>query len=113
MSAPDPPETTDPPRLNIELIEADSFEEVNANFKVVTDYIESLHREVIKHAEVTNANVEKLAEETSGKFENIRLVIQSILSSQTMMISICVIFVGLIFLAIKSGFELYRLFVIP
>ena len=94
------------------LPQATTFDGVNQNFETLTDLFTGVIGELKVHSENTNQNLAKLAEETSENLNKLADDMKSILSSQTMMLSIIVIFVCFIIIVGKGLFDVVSHFLI-
>ncbi len=94
------------------LLKASSFHEVNQNFDTVSDVLTVFIGEMKTHSERTNENLTRLAEETSENLTKLATDMKSILSSQTMMFTICIIFVCAMIVVGKSLFDFAMAFMV-
>lgn len=84
---------------------ANTFDEVNRNFDSVSGMFVATAAEMKEHARISDSNMVRLAEEVQESLSKVSDDIKSILSSQTMMLTIGVISVGFVTVTLKTFFE--------
>lgn len=105
MSSQDDSVTLEVPKKKYQLPHVANFEDVNRNFDSLSGMVTTMLEEMKEHSETTNKNLTRLAEETSENLNKLADDMKSILSSQTMMLTICIIFVCFIIIIAKGAFD--------
>lgn len=104
---PEPSET----KKHYQLPDATSFHEVNQNFDTLSGMVVTIVHAMEQHAETTNQNLTRLATETSDNLAKLAADLKSVLSSQTMMLTICIIVICFVALLFKGVADLVNSFI--
>lgn len=90
---------------DIFLPKVDSFEGCNENFGTLKDTVVFMIAEMKADREHTHKNMTTIVEEVNDNISKLTSDMNSILSSQTMMIVICIISISLALITIKGLFD--------
>lgn len=103
---PDESNTTSDQAYIFKLQSVSNFDETNKNFDDVSNVVTLLIHEIRENSEVNNANLLRLAEETSQNLDKLASDIRAVLSSQTMMLVICFTVIGSAVVIIKAVYDI-------
>jgi len=94
-----------PRKTKYHLPKVSSFEDVDNNFDSISDMVAGMVKGIEEQAAHTNENLVRLAAETSQNLDKLAADMKSILSSQTMVMTICIILICFVIFVFKGAFD--------
>jgi hypothetical protein len=98
-----PPYTADIPKVSLPKVT--TFSECDDNFVSLSDLVMNMIVEMKDHREHTQQNLTRIASEANDNINRLSDDIRTILSSQAMMVGICIITVCVVVIILKGFFD--------
>jgi 1,2-phenylacetyl-CoA epoxidase catalytic subunit len=88
----------------------DSFEECNDNFATMSEFVSAMLGEMVRHREHTQENLTRIAEEANESMSKFTEDLKVVLSSQSMMFTLCIIALAITVVTLKGLFDVVSKF---